>query len=304
MFQLLLASLLVAKTLALTLCNNHPGYVTTLSQAVARSDILRSGQSRHYCFEATREYLRPSVASLYVKLATCRGTVSVRLFDPMGDEVYMKGRDCGKKRSAQGNQVQYGKNHYWPLSERKQYTVSEEHSIWTYHNTSAMLGVYTIIVHAERTHAMCGAAEFEILASSKRYRQPPVLPDDTCILHDSKFTRTNQVGLSWLAARLPANTDYQTVKYCVYMMPVSARHSHTCSDHGSRCSVAHLRDGNTKEMCFISSRRSRVWTIVRNLEPDTEYHVDVIAWTYDKVQGVYFLPMAYSQYQYISTLPG
>jgi hypothetical protein len=84
------------------------------------------------------------------------------------------------------------------------------------------------------------------------------------------------------------------------MIPTHA-HSHKCSYHGSRCSVALLRGPDTVEMCFVAGRRSRILRIVRNLKPGTEYHVDVIAWTYDRARRIYDLSMAYSQSEYITT---
>jgi len=299
MFVLLLALTLVARSLALTLCHNHPGYRTVLTQGIYRPDILRSGQQRLYCFKATGERDAPNLASLYIKLATCKGTVSVRLFDPTGREIFMKGRDCDSGRMRDDIRYDTSKTSHgvrWAGSTT--YAVPEEHSIWTYHNTSAMIGIYTIIVKAERTP--CGEANYQILGSTKKYRQPPVLPEDTCILHEDRFTSRTQVGLSWSPAELPSDNPFQTIKYCVYMIPTHA-HSHKCSYHGSRCSVALLRGPDTVEMCFVAGRRSRILRIVRNLKPGTEYHVDVIAWTYDRARRIYDLSMAYSQSEYITT---
>ena len=42
-------------------------------------------------------------------------------------------------------------------------------------------------MRAEKTP--CGEAEYQLLASTKEFRQPPVLPTDTCIVHD------HQIGL-------------------------------------------------------------------------------------------------------------
>ena len=116
-----------------------------------------------------------------------------------------------------------------------------------------------------------------------------------------RWKQSNVYSFQWLPAQLPSDNPFQTIKYCVYMIPTDA-HNHKCSYHGSRCSVALLRGPDTVEMCFVAGRRSRVLSIVRNLKPATEYHVDVIAWTYDRARQVYYLPMAYSQSQYITTL--
>ena len=112
--------------------------------------------------------------------------------------------------------------------------MKEEHSIWTYHNKTTMPGTYEIVVSSYNSsftsflffmdtfvkfpdmkfadvhitviliatslqvkaeNLPCGKAEYEIMASSKDVRQPPELPEDTCIEHHNRFTSRTSVGL-------------------------------------------------------------------------------------------------------------
>jgi len=295
----LLASALVASSLAFRI---YHGYATALVHGNEMAGILRDGQDRTYRIDATEDRIiwqngkRTRVSNLYIKLATCKGSVSVKLYDPRGNEIPMKGRSCKNKKD---NHVI---NYHHTTDNKDSYNVKEEHSIWTYHNKTTMPGTYEIVVKAE--NLPCGKAEYEIMASSKDVRQPPELPEDTCIEHHNRFTSRTSVGLKWAPAFLPTYVPYKVIKYCVYMIPEKS-HSHKCSNHGSVCSVRKLLSKDTVKTCFVSKGKAKptVNYIVRGLTPKTKYHVDVVAYIYDTERGQLELPMAYSQATTIATHP-
>lgn len=293
----LLASTLVASSLALRL---YHGYPTSLVHGNEMAGTLRDGQERTYSIEATEDRViwrngrKTRVSNLYIKLATCKGAVSVKLYDPRGQEIAMKGRTCTKKKDPLSI-------NYQPMTDNEDsYNVREEHSIWTFHNKTTLAGTYLIVVKAEKLP--CGKAEYEIMASSKDVRQPPALPDNTCIELSHKFTSRTSVGLKWAAATLPTPVPYKVIKYCVYMIPEKS-HSHRCSNHGSHCSVRRLFTKDTLYTCFVSKDKSKpiVNYIFRGLKPGTKYHVDVVAFVHDPARRELELPMAYSQASVVST---
>lgn len=293
----LLASALVASSLAFRVSY---GYATALVHGNEMAGILRDGQQRTYRIDATEDRIiwqngkRTRVSNLYIKLATCKGSVSVKLYDPRNKEIPMKGRTCKKESHAI--------NYQHTTDDTDSYNVKEEHSIWTYHNKAAMPGTYEIVVKAEKLP--CGKAEYEIMASSKDVRQPPELPENTCIEHHSRFTTRTAVGLKWAPAFLPKDVEYKVIKYCVYMIPEKS-HSHKCSNHGSVCSVRKLLTKDTVTECFVSNSKGKakptVNYIVRGLKPGTSYHVDVVAYIFDTQRGQRELPMAYSRDTTITT---
>lgn len=294
---LLLASTLVACIQAHSLCHSHTGYPTYLAHGEVTQHSLRWGQYRTYCIQATGP-LGSKHTNLYIKLATCTGHVSIRLFSPLGVELPVAGRNC--QSQALNNAFKYTPQ--YQKSGNKVFSVPDGHKIWTYHNASAEVGTYTIVITG--LQEPCGlGSDFQILASSRENRQPPILPENTCINHEHRYTTHDQIGLSWSPAKLTSESQNQTIKYCVYLNPAHS-HTHRCTSHGSRCSVAKLRSKETIELCFSPSvvKRNRVLYIARGLSPDTLYHIDIIAWSFVKHRQLYKLPIAYSQSQYVKTL--